>query len=82
MISDDMFLMRISMNPNVMLGKPVVKGTRLTVEYVLNRLAHGDTLETVLEEYDGLVRDDIYACILFAAKNLEATDVYPLEKLA
>jgi uncharacterized protein (DUF433 family) len=79
-MDDEKLLKRISTNPKVMMGKPVVHGTRLTVEYLLNRLAHGDTIEMILEEYDGLQREDVYACILFAAKNLENSAVYSLEK--
>lgn len=74
-MDDEKLLKRICTNPKVMVGKPVVQGTRLTVEYLLNRLAHGDTIEMILEEYDGLQREDIYACILFAAKNLENSTV-------
>lgn len=79
-MDDEELLKRISMNPKVMVGKPVIRGTRLTVEYLLNRLAHGDAIETILEEYDGLQREDIFACILFASKNLENSTIYSLEK--
>ena len=78
-MDDEKLLKRICTNPKVMVGKPVVQGTRLTVEYLLNRLAHGDTIEMILEEYDGLQREDIYACILFAAKNLENSAVFSLQ---
>ena len=60
----------------VMVGKPVICGTRLTVESLPNRLVHGDTIETILEEYEGLLREDIYACILYASKNLENSAIY------
>jgi uncharacterized protein (DUF433 family) len=79
-MSDEELLKRISSNPKVMLGKPVVRGTRLTVEYLLNRLGHGDAIETILEEYEGVQREDIYACILYASKNLENSSIYSLEK--
>lgn len=72
-MSDKQLLERITINPNVLVGKPVVRGTRLAVEYVLNLLAHGATFEEVLNEYDGLTQDDIHACILFATKSLENT---------
>jgi uncharacterized protein (DUF433 family) len=45
---------RIAINPGVMVGKPVIRGTRLTVEYVLNLPAHGSTFEEILQEYDDL----------------------------
>jgi uncharacterized protein (DUF433 family) len=79
-MSDEELLQRISMNPKVMVGKPVVRGTRLTVEYLLNRLAHGDTIEIILKEYEGLQREDVLACILFASRNLENSTIYSLEK--
>ena len=69
---------RIAINPKVMVGKPVIKGTRLTVEYVLNLLAHGTTFEEILQEYDGLTLEDIQACLLFATRSLESTDFMPL----
>jgi len=61
-----------------MVGKPVIKGTRLTVEYILNLLAHGATIEEILQEYEGLVPEDIQACLLFAAQSLESTVSMPL----
>ena len=53
-MSDQQLLERIAINPKIMVGKPVIKGTRLTVEYVLNLLAHGATAEEILQEYEGL----------------------------
>jgi uncharacterized protein (DUF433 family) len=52
-------LNRISSSPRVMVGKPVIRGTRLSVEYILNLLAHGATVTEILEEYEGLVEADI-----------------------
>ncbi len=75
---DQELLERITLNPKVMAGKPVVKGTRLTVEYILNLLAHGATTEEIVEEYEGLTREDIQACLLFATKSLGSTDFMPL----
>ena len=71
-------LKRITVDPQVMVGKPVINGTRLTVEYILNLLAHGATPAEIVEEYDGLAVDDIYACLLFASRFLEDTDFMPL----
>ena len=71
-------LERIVINPKVMGGKPVIRGTRLTVEYILNLLAHGAKVEEILQEYKGLTEDDIRACILFATKALENTEFMPL----
>ena len=69
---------RIVLNLKVMAGKPVIRGTRLTVEYILNLLAHGATVEEILEEYDGLAQEDNQACLLFATKSLENTAFMPL----
>ena len=62
----DKLLDRIVINPKVMVGKPVIRGTRLTVQHILNLLAHGETTDEILQEYEGLTRDDILACIMFA----------------
>jgi len=53
-MTEQQLLERITLNPKVMVGKPVIKGTRLTVEYMLNLLAHGATAAEILEEYQGL----------------------------
>lgn len=77
-MTEQKLLERIAINPKVMIGKPVIKGTRLTVEYVLNLLAHGATITEILEEYPGLTPEDIQACLLFAAKSLANTTFLPL----
>lgn len=77
-MTDQELLERITLNPKVMVGKPVIKGTRLTVEYILNLLAHGATTEEIIEEYKGLTPQDIQACVLFATKMLEASTFMPL----
>jgi uncharacterized protein (DUF433 family) len=77
-MSDKNLLERISMNPNVMVGKPVIKGTRLSVELILNLLAHGATADEIISEYKGLTKEDIQACLLFATKSLESTSFMPL----
>lgn len=75
-------LERITLNPGVMLGKPVIRGTRLTVEHILNLLAHGATIAEIVEEYQGLTPEDIQACLLFAAKSLNETSFMPLPEPA
>ncbi|MFN6568676.1 DUF433 domain-containing protein [Dendronalium sp. ChiSLP03b] len=77
-MTDQELLNRIAANPKIMVGKPVIKGTRLTVEYILNLLAHGATVTEILEEYEGLVEADIRACLLFASRSLESTSFMPL----
>jgi len=78
-MTDQQLLERITINPTVMAGKPVIKGTRLTAEYVLNLLAHGASETEILQEYSGLTREDIQACLLFATRSLENTAFMPLE---
>ncbi len=77
-MTDEQLLERIAIDSKVMTGKPVIKGTRLTVEYILNLLAHGATPEEIMQEYDSLSHEDIQACILFAAKSLEDMTFMPL----
>lgn len=72
-------LERIISDPEIMAGKPVVKGTRLTVQYILKLLANGATIEEIMEEYEGLTCEDIMACLLFASEILENTTFSPLE---
>ncbi|MFO7553562.1 MAG: DUF433 domain-containing protein [Desulfobacterales bacterium] len=69
---------RIVLDPKVMVGKPVIRGTRLTVDFILNLLAHGTTEDDILNEYKGLEIEDIQACFLFATKFLKNTDFMPL----
>ncbi len=70
---------RIELNPNVLVGKPIVKGTRLAVEFIVELLADGWTERAILAEYLGLTRDDIHACLRYASERLHAEKVYPLE---
>ena len=77
-MNDQILLERITFNPKIMVGKPGIKGTRLTVEFILNLLAHGSTTAEVLEEYDGLTLEDIQACLLFAKESLNRTEFMPL----
>jgi len=69
---------RITLDPSVLAGKPIVKGTRISVELVIELLGKGWTVEQVLEEYDHLGRDDIQACLSYASDVLKSERVYPL----
>jgi len=77
-VSDHELLARIAVNPKIMVGKPTITGTRLTVEFILNLLAHGASISEILDEYEGLTAEDIQACLLFATKALESTAFMPL----
>ena len=61
---------RIEINPNVMLGKPVVKGTRIPVEIVLRKLGEGATVDDLCDAYPKLEVEDIYACLAYAADTV------------
>ena len=73
---------RIASDPKVMLGKPVIKGTRITVETLLNKLAAGETENQLLESYPRLQREDIRAVYAFAAQALRADVIYPIGERA
>jgi uncharacterized protein (DUF433 family) len=81
-MKDEHLLQRIIVDPRIMVGKPVIKGTRLTVEYILNLLAHGDTAADIIKEYESLTLEDIQACLLFATKSLENTSFMPLQEMS
>ena len=61
---------RIEINPKVMMGKPVIRGTRLTVELILRKLSEGATARDLLEAYPKLTREDIQAAIRYAADTV------------
>lgn len=65
-------------NPKIMFGKPVIKGTRITVELILEKLAAGETVENILASYPCLTREQISAALNFAAQTLKADVVYPI----
>ena len=71
-------LKRITMNPEVMVGKPVIKGTRLTVQYIVGLLAGGMTEDDILEEHKELAKEDIQACLVFASEILKNSAYMPL----
>ena len=75
-------LNRITIDPKIVAGKPVIRGTRLTVEYILNLLAHGATPGEIMEEYKGVTKEDIQACFLFVTKVLEEVPYMPLREAA
>ncbi len=80
MVKDDEELLdRIEQDPDVMTGKPVVEGTRLTVQYIIRLLAEGNSIQDILDEYDDLSEKDVRACLLFASKSLDDTPVKPLK---
>ena len=75
---EDELFERIVLDPKIMVGKPVIRGTRLTVDFILNLMAHGATEKEILDEYESLTYEDIQACFLFAAKSLKDAAFMPL----
>jgi uncharacterized protein (DUF433 family) len=69
---------RITVDPNVLVGKPVIKGTRIAVEFVIDLLGRGWTREEILKEYDHLTPLDIQACLAYAGEILKSEQVYLL----
>ncbi len=65
-------------DPAIMMGKPVVAGTRITVELILEKLAAGQTIEQILQSHRRLTRESVLAALAFAAEALRADVVYPL----
>lgn len=67
-------------NPSIMMGKPIIAGTRITAEHVLERLAAGETVEQILDAHPRLTREGIQAALAFAAEALRAYVVYPIDE--
>jgi uncharacterized protein (DUF433 family) len=70
---------RIIVDPNILVGKPIVKGTRLAVEFIVDLLAQGWPESEILRNYPGLTHEDIQACLSYASALLRIEKVYPLE---
>jgi uncharacterized protein (DUF433 family) len=69
---------RVVIDPAILVGKPVVRGSRLAVEFVVDLLAQGWSQEDILRNYPGLTHEDIAACLAYASSLLKAEKVYPL----
>jgi uncharacterized protein (DUF433 family) len=69
---------RITLDPKILSGKPIIKGTRISVEFVVDLLGRGWTNEQVLKEYDHLTPEDIQACMAYASDILKSERVYAL----
>ena len=74
---EDELLTRITTNPDIFGGKPIIRGRRLAVEHVLGMLGAGDTLETILRGYAWLQPEDIRACLLYARRLVGHERVEP-----
>lgn len=67
---------RITVDPDVLVGKPIIRGTRIAVEFVIDLLARGWTTERILREYDHLRPEDIQACLAYASEMLKSERVF------
>jgi uncharacterized protein (DUF433 family) len=70
---------RIVIEPDILVGKPVVKGTRLAVDFIIDLLAQGWSEEDILRNYTGLTHEDVQACLGYASAVLRSEKVYPLQ---
>ena len=69
---------RIAIDPEILVGKPVIRGTRLAVEFIVGLLAQGWEDEEIISNYPGLTRDDILACLNYAEERLRSEKVFPI----
>lgn len=79
---EEVLLQRISINPEILAGKPVIQGTRIPVELIVRMLSQGIHEAEILKEYPGLEVEDIRAALTYAALVLANEDVFPLTKSA
>ncbi len=78
-MTEQVLLKRITVNPRIFGGKPIIRGRRLAVEHVLGMLAAGDDPGTILEGYPWLEREDIQACLVYAHRHVGNERIEPLE---
>jgi uncharacterized protein (DUF433 family) len=68
---------RIALAPDILAGKPVIRGTRLSVEFIIGLMADGWTEADILGDYPGITHDDIIACLAYARDSLSSEKVFP-----
>lgn len=83
-MDENILLQRITVDPKILSGKPIIRGRRLAVEHVLGMLAAGDSMEIILEGYPWLEQEDIQACLIYARRTVghERIEMLPLESYA
>jgi len=69
---------RITLNPDILVGKPIIRGTRLAVEFIIDLLAQGWSTDEILRNYPGISLEDIQACLSYASAALKAERVYAI----
>lgn len=77
-MNEQQLLSRITVNPEIFGGKPIIRGKRLAVEHILGMLAVGDTPEVILQGYDWLEKDDILACLVYAQRLVGHERIEPI----
>ncbi len=70
---------RITINPKIMVGKPVIKGTRISVEAILKKLAQNIDVEEILKDFPRITKEDIQAAIMYAESIVEDTEIFPIQ---
>jgi uncharacterized protein (DUF433 family) len=78
--SSEVAMNRIVLDPNVLAGKPVIRGTRLSVDFIVGLLAEGWAETDIQHNYPGVTHDDVVACLHYAAEVLKSERVYPLDR--
>jgi uncharacterized protein (DUF433 family) len=78
-ITDEELLTRITINPAIFGGKPVIRGMRIAVEHILGMLAAGSTVQEILEGYPFLEKEDVQACLMFAYRAVAHERVTPID---
>ncbi len=71
---------RIIMNPKIMIGKPIIKGTRIPVDTIIRLLAQGMTEEEIIEDYPNLTKEDIRAALAYVAEIVNDENIFPLNE--
>lgn len=78
-MNEDKFLERITVNPKIFGGKPIIRGHRLAVEHILGMLASGDSIQVILTGYSWLEPEDIQACLVYARRVVGHESIEPLQ---
>jgi len=74
---ENRLLKRITVDPRIMVGKPVIRGTRIPVDAIIHRIAQGETIEEILENYPKITRQDVKAALEYAERLVRGEDVMP-----
>jgi len=68
----------ITSDPKILYGKPIIKGTRISVDLIIEKLACGETIEQILESYPNIKKEIVFACLAYAAESIKNELNYPL----